>query len=127
MVDRTAGRPVGLIQRYPIAAYPEYVVEFSGVCPVPAGALSIDYLIGDPSVRGQGLGALMISDFVRQSWAGHPQANDIIVPVVAGNIASWRALERAGFTRIAQGALEPDNPADSRLHFVYQIGRADHR
>lgn len=97
MVDRTAGRPVGLIQRYPIAAYPEYVVEFSGVCPVPAGALSIDYLIGDPSVRGQGLGALMISDFVRQSWAGHPQAHDIIV---SGGCREHRLLASVGAGRV---------------------------
>ena len=37
-------RPIGLVQRYPIAAYPEYVDEFASVCPLPAGALSIDYL-----------------------------------------------------------------------------------
>jgi len=30
-----------LVQRYLIAAYPEYVDEFASVCPLPAGALSI--------------------------------------------------------------------------------------
>ncbi len=37
-----AGRPFGVIQRYPIAAYPDYVEELASVCPVPPGALSID-------------------------------------------------------------------------------------
>jgi len=119
-----AGQPIGLVQRYPIAAYPEYVDEFASICPLPAGALSIDYLIGDPSARGQGLGAGLISAFVAQSWTAHPHARDVIVPVCAGNTASWRALERAGFQRIAEGEMEPDNPADPRDHVVYRIGRA---
>ena len=58
------GEPVGFIQRYPIGAYAEYVEELSRVCPVPPGALSIDYLIGDPAARGRGVGAAMIGAFV---------------------------------------------------------------
>jgi aminoglycoside 6'-N-acetyltransferase len=117
------GEDVGLIQRYPIAAYPEYVQELSLVCPVPQGALSIDYLIGDPAARGRGLGAAMIGAFVAKSWAAHPAARDVVVPVAAGNPASWRALERAGFTRIAEGPLEPDHPVDPPDHVVYRLAR----
>lgn len=116
-------RPFGLIQRYPIAAYPEYVEELSAVCAVPPGALSVDYLIGEPDLRGQGMGALMIATFVAESWASYPDANQVIVPVARGNRASWRALERAGFGRIAEGELEPDNPSDPRDHYVYQRER----
>ncbi len=120
----SASRPIGLVQRYPIAAYPEYVDEFASICRLPAGALSIDYLIGEPSARGHGHGATLISAFVAQSWAAHPQARDVIVPVCAANTASWRALERAGFQRIAEGEMEPDNPAEPRDHVVYRVGRA---
>ncbi|MDP8910164.1 MAG: acetyltransferase [Chloroflexota bacterium] len=116
-------RPVGLIQRYPIDAYPEYVEELSKVCVVAAGALSVDYLIGEPDVRGHGLGAAMIAAFVDQSWPLYPRANDVIVPVSAANRASWRALERAGFRRIAEGDLQPDNPRDSLEHYVYRLQR----
>jgi aminoglycoside 6'-N-acetyltransferase len=35
-------RPCGLMQRYPIDAYPEYLEELSAVCAVPVGALSAD-------------------------------------------------------------------------------------
>ncbi len=116
-------RPFGLIQRYPIGAYPEYLDELSPVCPVPPGALSIDYFIGDPQARGRGLGAAMIATFVADSWVSFSQADDVIVPVAAGNRASWRALENAGFRRIAQGYLQPDNPCDPRDHYIYGIGR----
>ncbi len=116
-----SGRPFGLIQRYAIAAYPEYAEELSTVCAVPAEALSIDHLIGEPACRGRGLGALMVATFVAASWAAYPDATAVIVAASAGNEASWRTLERAGFRRIAAGELTPDNPSDSRQHYVYRI------
>lgn len=122
-VATTAGRPFGLIQRYPIDAYPDYLEELSTVCPVRPATLSIDYLIGEPDLRGSGHGAAMIAAFITVSWAACPDAPAIIVPVCAGNIASWRALERAGLRRIAEGELEPDNPRDSRDHFIYGCER----
>jgi aminoglycoside 6'-N-acetyltransferase len=64
----------------------------------------------------------MIAMFVEQSWPLCPHADDVIVPVSAANRASWRALERAGFRRIAEGHLKADNPCDSRDH--YHLSRA---
>jgi aminoglycoside 6'-N-acetyltransferase len=119
-----ADRPFGLIQRYPIQAYPEYLEELTAVCAVPPHALSIDYLIGEPGARGRGLGAEMIAAFVSDSWARYPDARDVIVPVSALNRASWRTLEHAGFERIAEGELEPDNPADPRDHVIYRLRRS---
>jgi aminoglycoside 6'-N-acetyltransferase len=65
----------------------------------------------------------MIARFVQASWPMFPGASAVVVPVSVGNEASWRALERAGFRRIACGQLEPDNPVDSRDHYVYRIDR----
>lgn len=90
---------------------------------MPSGATGIDYLIGPPSALGQGLGTAMIAAFVTQTWNHDPETRSILVPVQAGNRASWRALERAGFLRIATGDLEPDNPVDGPQHFIYAISR----
>jgi aminoglycoside 6'-N-acetyltransferase len=119
----TEGRPFGLIQRYAIAAYPEYVAELSAICPQPTGAVSIDYLIGEPDCRGRGLGAAMIAAFVAGSWAAYPDASAVVVAMHQANTASWRAVQRAGFRRVAAGELTPDNPRDDRAHYLYQLDR----
>jgi len=118
-------QPFGLIQRYVIEAYPEYLQELGSVCPVPAGALSVDYLVGEPALRGRGLGAGMVRELVRLSWTTHPEAHSVLVPVSVANTTSWKTLERAGFHRFAEGELEPDNPRDSRNHLVYRARRPE--
>ncbi len=119
----THDRPFGLVQRYRIGDFPEYVAELEPVVAVPPGALSIDYLIGEPGVRGGGAGAAMLRAFVADSWPRYPGAGAVLVPVAAGNVASWRALEKAGFTRVAEGPLTPDNPVDPPDHVVYLLRR----
>jgi aminoglycoside 6'-N-acetyltransferase len=116
LIASVDGRPFGFIQRYALADEPAYVAELGRLCEVPPGAVSVDYFIGEPDMRGRGLGAAMIAQLVGDAEA--------IVPVVAGNVASWRALERAGFTRVAEGELEPDNPIDPPLHYVYRRAAA---
>jgi aminoglycoside 6'-N-acetyltransferase len=119
------GRAFGFVQVYRFDDEPESLAELSAVCPVPPGALSVDYLIGEPSARGRGLGAAMIAAAVARGFADHPDAGEVLVPVVAANEASWRALERAGGARYAVGGLEPDNPVDSRDHVVHRFVRAE--
>ena len=43
--------------------------------------------------------------------------------VAAANVASWRVLEKAGLRRLAAGPMEPENPLDDPLHYVYRIDR----
>lgn len=117
------GAPFGLVQRYAIGSYLEYVEELSPVLTLPPGALSLDYLVGEPDRRGQGLGTAAVAAAVAGGWVAYPEAPCVLVPVAAGNVASWRTLERAGFTRVAEVELEPDNPADPRDHVVYRVDR----
>ena len=117
------GRPFGLVQVYAFADEPESLAELSAICPVPAGALSIDYLVGEAADRGRGLGAALIAAAVERGFADHPDARDVLVPVVAGNVASWRALVRAGATWYAEGDLTPDNPIDPPAHVVHRFSR----
>jgi aminoglycoside 6'-N-acetyltransferase len=118
-----AGEPFGLVQVYAFADEPEFLAELARVCPVPPGALSLDYLIGEPAARGRGLGAGLIAAAVARAFADHPEAADVLVPVALGNEASWRALRRAGGVWHAAGELTPDNPADPRDHVVHRFVR----
>lgn len=116
------GTPVGLVQRCRFADYPEYCAEMAGI-ELPDTAVTIDYLLGDPTRVGQGLGPRVIRAVVAATWTDHPNASAVVVPVHAANRASWRALEKAGLRRIATADLEPDNPLDDRTHYVYRIDR----
>lgn len=117
------GRPIGLLQRSVIADYPDDLAEFAAIVDVPDGAVELDYLIGDASLRGRGLGSRLIAEAVESTWAAYPAAPAVLVAVVAANAASWRALEKAGFRRVAEGPMELDNPIDDPLHYVYRVDR----
>jgi aminoglycoside 6'-N-acetyltransferase len=67
----------------------------------------------------------MIAAAVARGFADHPDAQDVLVPVALGNVASWRALRRAGATWYAAGELSPDNPADPPDHVVHRFTRED--
>ncbi|MEU3693634.1 GNAT family N-acetyltransferase [Streptomyces narbonensis] len=122
------GRPIGLVQRCRFADFPEYEAELAAAdVDVPDGAMSIDYLIGDPGLTGRGHGAELIRAIVAATWTDHPGATAIIVPVHTANRPSWRALEKAGLLRVADASLEPDNPIDDRAHYVYRIDRPSDR
>lgn len=117
------GRPIGLLQRARIADYDEELEEFAALVEVPDGAVELDYLIGEPELRGRGLGSRLIAAAVADTWATMPDVPAVLVAVVASNVASWRAVEKAGLQRIAEGPMEPDNPVDDPLHYVYRVDR----
>ncbi len=119
------GRPIGLIQYSRFSDYPEYLEELTSLTPVPDRAVGIDYLIGDPALVGRGLGTEMISRFVE--WIWNTEADAIIVPVNSANVASWKALLKAGFRVVARGELEPDNPVDDRRHEILRLDRPEER
>ena len=117
------GRPVGLVQRAVIADYPEDLAEFAALVEVPEGAVELDYLVGEPALRGRGLGSRMIAALVRDTWTTTPAVPAVITAVAATNVASWRALEKAGLRRVAEGPMTPESPANGSLHVVHRIDR----
>ena len=126
LVVSVDGHPIGLVQRSVISDYPEELAEFAAIVDVPDCAVELDYLIGDAAQRGGGLGTRMIVAAVENTWTDYPSAPAVLVAVVAANIASWRALEKAGMRRIAEGPMSPDNPVDDPLHYVYRVDRPGH-
>ncbi|MEV6276599.1 GNAT family N-acetyltransferase [Nocardia sp. NPDC051832] len=117
------GEPLGLVQRCRWADYPEYGEEMADYYRVPPGAVSLDYLVGDPRRVGKGLGARMIREVIEATWVDYPESSCVLIPVSTANLASWRMLEKAGMRRVGQADLEPDNPIDDRAHFVYRTDR----
>lgn len=91
--------PFGWIQCYAAADYAgEHEVEAWWALRVDRTAAGIDYLVGDPRKRGKGLGSAMIRDFVEDVVFGrHPGWTQVCASPLEANVASWRALEKAGF------------------------------
>ncbi|MEU3191490.1 GNAT family N-acetyltransferase [Streptomyces sp. NPDC006992] len=111
------------MQRCFLADYPDCRAELATVTEVPERALTLDYLIGEPGLTGRGLGPELIRSALARAWTDHPDATCAVIPVHAANRPSWRALEKAGLHRVAEGELTPDNPADDRRHVIYRIDR----
>ena len=122
-IAHRGGRPVGLVQRFALDAYPSYAAEIARWTEVPAGAWSLDYFLGEPDALLRGWGTALVGQLTAGLWADVPQARCVIVPVHADNRASWRVLERNGYARVARGEFEPDNPADSREHLLLRLDR----
>ena len=116
-------RPIGLVQYSRYVDYPEYLEELAPLVDVPEHAVTIDYLIGDPTLTGRGVGTAMIATFTERIWRTNAQASCIIVPVCSANEASWRALLHAGFRIVARGELEPDNSIDDPSHEILRLDR----
>ncbi len=68
---------------------------------IPSPAAGIDYLIGDPGERVRGIGTAVIRAFVTDVVFGqHPEWTHACASPQAANVASCRALERAGFAYV---------------------------
>jgi RimJ/RimL family protein N-acetyltransferase len=106
------GRDVAWIQCYPAADEPEESDRWWALG-VDRTAAGIDYLIGEPGDRARGLGSAIIRAFVADVVFGlHPQWSQACAGPYAGNTASWRALEKAGFRFV--GTIE-DKDGPCRL------------
>ena len=114
------GRPLGLCQRSFWHAYPEEVAAFAPFVVVPPDAMAIDYLVGSPDDVGRGLGSALVRALADDTLAAHPTCGQLLVPVVAGNVASQRVLEKAGFVFVTVARAAPDNPVDPPEHRVYR-------
>lgn len=122
IVDDDDGEPVGMIQRYRLIDYPEWERAVpAGV--TPREGAGIDYLIGDASRIGHGLGGRIISAFVDDTWDRCPEVPAIVVAVQQGNRRSWRVLEKTGFERAWAGMLDSDDPSDAGPSYVYVLPR----
>ncbi len=130
------GPPLAFLQRYRLddnpqwqraiaiarAEGPDWGSDAAGSAQIGTGA-GIDYLIGDPTMTGRGLGRQMIAAFVDLTWDRYPDITTVVVAVDQSNEASWRALEGAAFRRTWAGVLDSDDPSDQGPHYLYERRR----
>jgi aminoglycoside 6'-N-acetyltransferase len=106
------GVAVGMIQSYRVDDYPEHAESVQQ----PPGAIGIDYMIGEPDCLGHGIGAAMIAKFVAEVIpTEYPGATAVVSDPSVENVASIRALERAGFSR---GPIVPGEDGPEQIMFV---------
>jgi len=122
-VIEAEGRAAGLIERYLVADDPvwDHAVRATGA--VTGCAAGIDYLIGEPGLAGRGYGTATISLFTALTFGRYPQAGTIVAVPQQANVASWRALERAGYRRWWGGRLESSDPSDAGPAYLYGVCR----
>jgi len=120
------GAPAGFFQRYLVADHPDWAATLRGTGqPGVENAVGIDYLIGTAELTGRGLGTIAISAFTRLALVRYEAASLMAVAVSQGNIASWRALEKAGYRRCWAGELDSDDPSDEGPMYLCCRDRGD--
>jgi aminoglycoside 6'-N-acetyltransferase len=118
------GQPLAFLQRYRFDDNPDWqrtVAEAlgGGAADLVGASAGIDYLIGDQTMTGRGLGRMMIAAFVDLAWDRSSDVTAVIVAVDQANAASWGALEGADFQRIWGGVLDSDDPGDEGPSYLY--------
>ncbi len=105
------GTDIGWIQCYAVSDYARYEETAAWLrAGVPWTTAGIDYLVGESSLRGRGIGTAMIEGFVEHVVFGqHLEWTHAAASPVTANLASWRALDRAGFRTWATLPF-PDGP-----------------
>lgn len=97
------GRDAGLAQTYRLAEYPEYAHALRA----GRGWAGLDYLIGEPELRGRGLAHCIVGAFVAEVVAAVPGASVCASLPARDNVKSVRALARAGFRPLRRVELLP--------------------
>lgn len=116
------GLPIGYIQRYRFADEPEWRRTVAAAVDT-SDAVGIDYLIGEVAMVGRGIGSEAIRTFLAGLWDSYAHAAVVVVAVQQLNLASWHALENAGFHRVWNGHLDTEDPSDQGTAFLYALSR----
>lgn len=116
------GSAIGMVQRYRFADNREWQEDLQGTG-TPHDAAGIDYLIGEASLTGRGLGTEVVRRFALDTLDRYPEVPAVVASVDQRNRRSWRALEKAGFVRAWSGRLEARDPSDRGPMHLYVLAR----
>ncbi|MEO5710122.1 MAG: GNAT family N-acetyltransferase [Nocardioidaceae bacterium] len=105
------GRSVGMLQDYLVGDHPDYVLLTA-----KPDAVGFDYLVGDPTWVGSGVGTRMLWTYLRDVVRPHyPAAAELFAAPDHRNAASLRVLDKLGFVR---GLWFDEPQADGRVDTV---------
>ena len=89
------GRSVGLLQDYRVGDHPDWALLTAR-----PDAVGVDYLLGDPTWVGSGVGTRVLWAYLRDLVVPHyPDAREVFAAPDHRNAASLRVLDKLGFTR----------------------------
>jgi aminoglycoside 6'-N-acetyltransferase len=86
------GRPIGKIQCYRVANYPDYAAEI-GV----SEGISVDLFIGDPFFLGKGFGKAMLRQYLKLAFAKFPNERHCYICHDVNNKTALSCSKSAGF------------------------------
>jgi RimJ/RimL family protein N-acetyltransferase len=114
------GRSVGMLQDYLIGDHPEFALLTAR-----PDAVGFDYLIGDPTWVGVGVGTRMLWTFLRDAVRPHyPRAREYFAAPDHRNGASLRVLDKLGFARgLWFDEPQPDGSVDTVVGCSLDVGR----
>ena len=108
-------RPVGFIQTYLVADYPDFAARIG----VGGGVAGVDLFVGEEELTGRGLGTEVLRAFVRDVVFAEPRTTACVADPDGRNTASIRAFEKAGFRRVGEFV----DPEDGQLHALVRLDR----
>ena len=119
-VAEVNGRSVGLLQDYRISDHPEYALLTAR-----PDAVGMDYLLGEPSWVGSGVGTRMLWAYVRDVVVPHyPGLREVFAAPDHRNAASLRVLDKLGFTRgLWFDEPQPDGRVDTVVGCTFDVAR----
>ena len=103
-IIRVHDRPVGYVQWYRWAEYPDEVAAVG--LPADADAFGLDILVGEPDTVGTGVGSATV-DLVCRTLFAERGASCVALLTAVGNEPAQRAYEKAGMRKIRH-ALDTD-------------------
>ncbi len=105
--DGGAPRDVGLVEQYRLADHPEWDTQIL----IP-GAAGIDYGIGSPADRGRGVGKVLLTELVADTFEEYPDCSCVVAAPKSANVASCRAVESIGLTLVRTGHITGEWPEE---------------
>jgi RimJ/RimL family protein N-acetyltransferase/8-oxo-dGTP pyrophosphatase MutT (NUDIX family) len=119
-VAEVNGRSVGLLQDYRIGDHPEWALLTAR-----PDAVGMDYLLGEPSWVGSGVGTRMLWTYVRDVVVPHyPRLREVFAAPDHRNTASLRVLDKLGFTRgLWFDEPQPDGRVDTVVGCTFDVAR----